>query len=87
MLSSNNNYDIKKMMNYYRTSEMLNLKTFFPNISPIKDIVIVENEKEYFNNKEYLETFDQNDIDTPKGIKPITGIQNSGKSDKFYNFI
>ena len=85
MLSSKNNNDIKKMMNYYRTSEMLNLKTFFPNISPIKDIVIVENEKEYLNNKEYLETFDQNDIDTPKGIKPITGIQNSGKSDKFYN--
>lgn len=55
------------MMNYYRTSEMLNLNSFFPNISPIKDIVIVENEKEYLNNKEYLETLSSNsEIHKPK---------------------
>lgn len=55
------------MMNYYRTSEMLNLNSFFPNISPIKDIVIVENEKEYLNNKEYLETLSSNSgIHKPK---------------------
>lgn len=67
MLSSKNNNDIKKMMNYYRTSEMLNLNSFFPNISPIKDIVIVENEKEYLNNKEYLETLSSNsEIHKPK---------------------
>ena len=85
MLSSKNKYDIKKMMNYYRTSEMLNLKFFFPTVSPIKEIVIVETPEEFRANKEYFESFDQNDVDTVKGRKAITGIQNSGKSDKFYN--
>ena len=85
MLSSKNKKDINKMMNYYRTSEMLNLKLFFPNVSPIKEIVIVETEEEFIKNKEYFESFDQNDVDTIKGRPAITGIQNSGKSDQFYN--
>lgn len=85
MLSSKNKDDIKEMMNYYRTSEMLNLKRFFPNVSPIKEIVIVETLKEFIENREYLEKFDQNDVDTIKGRVAITGIQNSGKSDQFYN--
>lgn len=82
MLSSKN--DEMKMMNYYRTSEMLNLKHFFPEVSPIKEIVIVENPEEFLENKDYFESFDQNDVDTIKGRLPITGIQNRGKSDQFY---
>ena len=85
MLSSLNKNDINKMMNYYRTSEMLNLKLFFPKVSPIKEIVIVETPKEFIENRDYLEKFDQNDVDTIKGRTAITGIQNSGKSDQFYN--
>ena len=83
MLSSKS--DEAKMMNYYRTSEMLNLKHFFPEVSPIKEIIIVENPEEFLENKEYFERFDQNDVDTIKGRPPITGIQNRGKSDQFYS--
>ena len=63
---------------------MLNLKFFFPTVSLIKEIVLVETLEEFRANKEYFESFDQNDVDTVKGRKTITGIQNSGKSDKFY---
>ena len=47
MLSMNNVNDRQKMMEYYRTSDMLNLLYFFPQISPIKDLNIVENEEDY----------------------------------------
>ena len=42
------------MVNYYRTSEMLNLKRFFPEVSPIQDVVIVQTPEkniEEFNGK------------------------------------
>lgn len=85
MLSMNNINDIDKMMKYYRTSDMLNLIYFFPNLSPIRDIVIVEDKEEFLNNKEYFNSFDQNRVDTLKGRNPISGIENTGKSDVFYN--
>ena len=43
MLSMNNINDKQKMMEYYRTSDMLNLLYFFPQLSPIKDLTIIEN--------------------------------------------
>lgn len=81
----NNIDDKQKMVKYYRTSDMLNLLYFFPQLSPVKDLVIVENEEEYLNNKEFLDSFAQNRVDTLKGRLPILGIENTGKSDGFYN--
>lgn len=81
-----NNFDDKqKMMKYYRTSDMLNLLYFFPKLSPIKDLVIVETKEDYLNNKDFLDNFDQNRVDTLKGRTPILDIENSGKSDCFYD--
>ncbi len=85
MLNMNNIDDKQKMMQYYRTSDMLNLLYFFPQLSPVKDLVIVETEEDYLKNKELLNTFDQNRVDTLKGRTPILGIENSGKSDSFYS--
>ena len=51
MLSMNNINDRQKMMEYYRTSDMLNLLYFFPQISPIKDLTIVENKEDYLENQ------------------------------------
>lgn len=85
MLSANNINDKEKMMKYYRTSDMLNLKYFFPDLSPIKDLVIVENKEDYLNNKDLLDNFNQNRVDTLKGRTPILGIENSGKSNCFYD--
>lgn len=85
MLSTNNINDKQKMMKYYRTSDMLNLLYFFPKLSPIKDITIVESEEDYLNNKDYLDSFNQNRVDTLKGRTPILGIENSGSSNCFYD--
>lgn len=87
MLSINNSLDKEKMKNYYRTSDMINLIDFFPDISPVKNLTIVESVEEYQDNKEYFDSFKQNRVDTIKGRTPIMGIENAGKSDGFYNTI
>ena len=84
MLSMNNVNDRQKMMKYYRTGDMLNLLYFFPQLSPIKDLIIVENEDDYLENQSFLNSFNQNRTDTLKGRNPILGIENSGKSNCFY---
>lgn len=85
MLNMNNISDKQKMMNYYRTSDMLNLLSFFPQLSPVTELVIVENTKDYLDNKSFLDSFNQNRVDTLKGRVPILGIENSGESNDFYN--
>lgn len=85
MLSMNNIKDKEKMMKYYRTSDMLNLLQYFPELSPVRDLIIVEDEEDYLKNKAFLETFNQNRVDTLKGRTPILGIENSGKSNCFYD--
>lgn len=83
-----NDYTAKeKMKNYYRTSDMINLIDFFPNLSPVKDLTIVENIKEYQENKFFFDSFKQNRVDTIKGKKPIMSIENAGKSNGFYETI
>ncbi len=85
MLSIKNMNDMQRMMEYYRTSDMLNLLYFFPQLSPVRDLTIVENEDDYLNYQDFLNNFDQNRVDTLKGRTPILGIENSGKSNSFYN--
>ncbi len=85
MLNMNNANDKEKMKQYYRTSDMLNLLYFFPQLSPIKNLVIVESKEDYIKNKDFLKKFSQNRVDTLKGRTPILGIENSGKSDCFYD--
>jgi hypothetical protein len=85
MLNMNNEQDFIEMKNYYRTSDMLNLLYFFPNLSPIKHLTIVKDEDDYINNKEYLERLDQNRVDTLKGKVPIFGVENSGGNNTFYD--
>lgn len=85
MLNMNNIEDRQKMIGYYRTSDMLNLLYFFPQLSPVTDLTIVENEEDYLNNKDFLDSLKQNRVDTLKGRTPILGIENSGNSSDFYN--
>lgn len=84
MLKMTNKAGREKMYNYYRTSDMLNLLYFFPELSPVLELVIVESEEDYLNNKDYLDSFEQNRVDTLKGRTPILGIENAGKSDGFF---
>ena len=83
MLSMNNKNDIDKMLKYYRTSDMLNLLIYFPEISPIKNLTIIESIDDYNANKDYIDTFDSNRVDTLKG-KKILEIENSGRKEDFY---
>lgn len=85
MLSMNSLEDRDKMMKYYRTSDMLNLLYFFPELSPIRDLTIVEDEEDYLRNKEFLETLAESRVDTLKGRPFISGIENSGGNHTFYN--
>lgn len=85
MLNMNNINDKQKMMNYYRTSDMLNLLFFFPELSPIEDLVIVESIDDYLSNREFFDSFNQNRVDTLKGRPPILGIENTGTSNCFYD--
>ena len=87
MLNMNNINDKEKMMNYYRTSDMLNLLYFFPELSPVYDLTIVESEEDYFKNKIYLDSLQQNRADTLKGRTPILGIESPGKNDTFYDVL
>ena len=63
MLSMNNGNDINKMLKYYRTSDMLNLLIYFPEISPVKNITIIESVDDFIKNKEYIATLDSNRVD------------------------
>ena len=56
--------DKQKMMKCYRTSDMLNLFYFFPQLSPIRDLTIIESKEDYLNNKELFDSVDQNQVDT-----------------------
>lgn len=77
MLSINNIYDKPKMMEYYRTSDMIKVLYFFQELSPIVDLTIIEND--YLEHQDYLDSLIENRVDTIKGRIPISGIGNSGK--------
>ena len=54
MLNINNVEDIPLMRQYYRTSDMLNLLEFFPEISPVRNLTIINSEKDFYDNIELL---------------------------------
>lgn len=72
------------MLKYYRTSDMLNLIIYFPEISPIKNLTIIENEKDFLQNKDYIKTLDSNRVDSLKG-KKIVEIENAGRKEEFFD--
>lgn len=81
MLCFNNKDDISKMMKYHRTRDMINLLLYFPELSAIRDLTIVETIEEYIENYDIFKDYpgERNDtlITKPsmvsvegKGIKP-----------------
>jgi len=53
MLSINNRDDRNIMMNYHRTKDMINLINYFPSISPVKNLTIVDSYDDYLRNFDY----------------------------------
>lgn len=57
MLKYNNKEDILKMMQYHRTRNMINLLKYFPDLSPVKDLVVVTSIEDFLNNYDYCSSF------------------------------
>jgi hypothetical protein len=57
MLSINNRDDRNIMMNYHRTKDMINLINYFPSISPVKNLTIVDSYDDYLRNFDYCKHF------------------------------
>lgn len=83
MLNINNPNDIDEMKNYYRTSDMINLINFFPEVSPIENLTIVKDEADFIKNKEFINDLDTMRIDFLKGRNIISGIETTGLKDDF----
>lgn len=60
---------------------MINLLNFFPDVSPITDLVIVESYDDYLLNKDYFDSFNNHRIDTLKGRKLFNLESRGGKND------
>ena len=56
--------DIPLMRQYYRTSDMLNLLEFFPEISPERNLTIINSEKDFYDNIELVKTLQANRVDS-----------------------
>ena len=82
MLSNSNVQDIKKMKNYYRASDMLDLLEFFPELSVVRDLTIIEDEADYKKNAKYIKTLENCRMDSPKGSPAIEGKIN-GRNGEF----
>lgn len=54
MYSIKNEKDIPYILKYHRAKDMINIMKFFPNLSPIDDLVVILDEKDYLNNKENI---------------------------------
>ena len=49
-----NKKDIPYILKYHRAKDMVNIMTFFPGLSPIDDLAIILDEKDYEKNKDKL---------------------------------
>ncbi len=54
MLSIKNEKDIPHILKYHRAKDMVNIMTFFPDLSPIDDLAIIIDEDDYLKNKDKL---------------------------------
>lgn len=87
MLNITNLEDIEKMRSYYRTSDMLNLIEQFPEISPIRDLTIIESELDYKNNQSKIEHLNNNRVDSLKGRPVIMGIETAGHKQELLSVL
>ncbi len=87
MLLYKNEEDRNKMNNYYRTSDMIKLLKYFPDISPIVDLTIVENEQDFISNASYIGTLKNNRVDTLKSNINSLNTDNKGIGEDFLELI
>lgn len=86
MLDYNNLKDRNKMMKYHRTKDMINLLKYFPNISPVKNLRIVESLEDYYKNKDKC-IFTSNRNDNPISKPMMKSIENTGNNTDLEDII
>ncbi len=83
MLLYNKKEDRIKMNNYYRTSDMIKLLKYFPDLSPIENLTVIESEKDFEDNKDYINTLKNNRVDTLKTKINSMNSDNKGIGESF----
>jgi len=76
MLIFNNSEDIPEMMQYHRTRDMIRLMTYFPKLSPIRNLTVVKSLEDYNKNYDYcknLSTYRNDTLITKPSMKSIEG--------------
>jgi len=84
MLLYKNEEDRGKMNKYYRTSDMIKLLRYFPDLSPIIDLTIVESEADYIEHEDYIKTLHNNRVDTLKTKVMSLNTDNRGIRREFF---
>ena len=87
MLLYSRKEDIPKMNKYYRTSDMIKLIKYFPDLSPIKDLTIIENEEDFRENEEYINSLKNNRVDTLKSNINSLNSDNKGIGENFLEIL
>lgn len=78
MLCFNNKDDISKMMKYHRTHDMINLLLYFPELSPIRDLTIIETIEEYKENYETFKNYSGERNDNPITKPMMVSVEGRG---------
>ena len=82
MLNINNLDDRKKMKNYHRTKDMINLLSYFPEVSPIVNLIIIENESDYLENFEIVKNLSGHHRIDSLITKPVINSIETGSDDQ-----
>ena len=83
MLNINNKCDVIKLKKYHSASDMINLIEYFPEICPIRNLTIVEDEEDYVENFDFIKNLDNCRVDSLKGRPVLLDIEHAGKKDEF----
>lgn len=55
MYNIKNDKDIEKILKYHRAKDMVNIMKYFPDLSPIDDLVVILDEEDLLRNARFIE--------------------------------
>lgn len=87
MYNINNKEDLKEMIKYHRTRDMINLLKYFPDLSPIRDLTIITSLDDYNNNYDYCNSFMASRNDTLITKPSMVSVETSGGTEKLLDIL
>lgn len=85
MLNINNKNDIPEMMKYHRTRDMINLITYFPELSPIRNLTIVKSIEDYKENYHFCKNLHGERNDTLITKPSMRSVEGTGINPDIIN--